>query len=335
MTKKLLIAAAILILLFSLFFVWSSRSILDSSQYLLLKDYGHPELTEKDTFTIITYNFGYASGMENNLAVKPDEAFYQENLSKAIRLLSNHAADFVAFQEIDFGASRSFFQQQLDSIGYQAGYAFGSQATNWDKRYLPFPYWPPSVHYGQMHSGQAILSKYPFARHMREVLPKPEKNPSWYNAFYIDRLIHTVQVKLGNRSVFLVNVHLEAFDADSRASQTVRALQVADSLHEIAPVIFLGDFNAEAPFTPDPRYDTVALVPVFGSDNFMWGLDQSVFLRQSELFNTFSSENPEKKIDHIFVSRGKIVPLKYEVLTEFGQISDHLPVKMTFVLTKK
>jgi endonuclease/exonuclease/phosphatase family metal-dependent hydrolase len=335
MTKKILGTSAFFICTILIFFIWGSSGWVGKENYLIMKDYGQLEGREKDTFSIITYNIGYASGMENNLAVKPTYDFYQNNLNTAIKLFSEANTDFIAFQEVDFESNRSYNQQQLDSIGYQCGYAFGSQATNWDKRYLPFPYWPLSVQYGKIHSGQALLSKYKIIQHQRNVLSKPDNNPSWYNAMYIDRLVHAALVDLGKRKMYIVNVHLEAFSAETRVQHVLKALDIVDSLHQIAPVLFVGDFNAEVPFTPQPLYDSVALEPMFNSESIMWALDQSVFLQSPEKYHTFPSENAVKKIDHIFVSRDKIVPIKYEVLTEFGEISDHLPVKLTFTFTKK
>ena len=65
----------------------------------------------------------------------------------------------------------------MDSIALYCGFLEGAYAVNWDKRYVPFPYWPPVVHFGEMLSGQGVLSKFPILMNKKIVLQKPEENP--------------------------------------------------------------------------------------------------------------------------------------------------------------
>lgn len=141
-----------------------------------------------DTLSVLTYNIGYLSGMTNNLPVDRKESLFSDNLSRSIDLLNSYDFDFIGLQEVDFGASRSFNYNQFDSLGIQLDFHQGAYAINWDKLYVPFPYYPFKNHFGRMYSGQGILSKMQLVSNDLIVLRKPISAPFYYNAFYLDRL---------------------------------------------------------------------------------------------------------------------------------------------------
>ena len=71
-----------------------------------------------------------------------------------------------------------------------------------------------------MHSGQAILSKFPVLEQDVYVLQKPQAATFYYNAFYLGSISaknHYPTCLQG--SLTLLNVHLEAFDTETRESQ--------------------------------------------------------------------------------------------------------------------
>jgi len=186
-----------LLALFIIFLFWGSAGQLRRSQLSQIKNYQYAGVSKRDTLKIMSYNIGYLSGMFNNRPVEVNPELFKANLHKSAELLSKHNPDFIAFQEIDFDADRSGNVHQLDSLAQLANYPYAAIAINWDKNYVLFPYGRPAVHFGQMLSGQAILSKFPVVNQTRIVLPKPEGN-YFYNKFYIDRLIQIVQVDVGH-----------------------------------------------------------------------------------------------------------------------------------------
>ena len=195
--KFILSGLGVLSLPIVLFYFWGSSSHIDQGDYEKVITYADPS-PEKDTLRVMTFNLGYLSGMKNNLPVEMPEETFEENLKSSRSFLNKIAPDIIGFQEIDYGSDRSWNRNQLDSLseGFHQAYA----SVNWDKNYVPFPYWPIKYHFGKMNSGQTILSKYPILNAETMVLDKPLNTPFYYNRFYLNRLIHWCYAKVRNLS---------------------------------------------------------------------------------------------------------------------------------------
>jgi len=319
-----------LLALFIIFLFWGSAGQLRRSQLSQIKNYQYAGVSKRDTLKIMSYNIGYLSGMFNNRPVEVNPELFKANLHKSAELLSKHNPDFIAFQEIDFDADRSGNVHQLDSLAQLANYPYAAIAINWDKNYVLFPYGRPAVHFGQMLSGQAILSKFPVVNQTRIVLPKPEGN-YFYNKFYIDRLIQIVQVDVG-QPLILMNVHLEAFDREVRKKQMQIVLNKYREYEKNYPVILLGDFNSVPPF--DETSDAGEMNVLFEESGLAPGISRETYLEDRSKYFTFSSRNPSRKIDHIFYSSDELAPVSADVLKSAGQISDHLPLMFTFTFRR-
>lgn len=301
---------------------------------------GPPDQSEQpsgkgEVFTVMTYNIGYLSGMLNNLPIKTTKELFEKNMQTALQRLENVEPDFIGFQEIDFHSRRSFYVNQVQTIAQKAGYKYAAVAVNWDKQYVPFPYWPPSAHFGKMLSGQAVLSRWPILSAQRVVLEKPAGSPFYYNALYLDRLIQVVKIKIKESEIIVLNVHLEAFDRETREKQAGKVLEMYRSFEKDYPVLVIGDFNSIPPDAPrknnfidEPGMD-------FTDDNTI-GLflaEKSLSVAEPVTF-TFPSDSPTRKLDHIFYNHDKITLIKSRVLEGIDS-SDHLPLVMEFSLKGK
>jgi len=320
-------------------FFWASSGMPSHENPELIRRHTvtEPVPESADGVTIVTHNIGYLSGTTNNRPVnRPPLVFFQANTAALIQALKRIRADIIAFQEIDFHSRRSHYQNQVDLIARKGGYTCSSSVVNWSKRYVPYPYWPPSAHFGPMLSGQAVISRYPILRATRQVLPGPVSKPFHYRAFYLDRLVHRVDVSVGDRVICLLNVHLEAFDVPTREIQARQVVRLVRSLKPRFPLILLGDMNSVPPeagrrsgFDDEPDMD-------FRGDRTMdilWrqsGL-REVFDRpesradESSTF-TFPSRTPNRRLDYIFYDPDKIERLAAGILP--GGWSDHFAVWM-------
>lgn len=336
--KKILIGIPLfLLILFGIFFFWASASMLDESEYTDITEYSNAISTQNstDTLSVMTYNIGYLSGMTNNLAVETNQQFYDNNLQRAIELFKRHNPTFTGFQEIDFGAARSYEIDQLTAIAEACNYHNSAKTINWAKNYLPFPYWPISAQYGKMISGQAILSKYSLVSNERIVMEKPESNPAYYNAFYIDRLAQVVKMDIDGKEMIIINTHLEAWDIPAREKQAKIVSAIYNKYALDYPVLLVGDFNSIPPITPNPseyfaKDRTMDII--FSSPGIAAAISDSTYLKNEAGNYTYSSENPTHKIDFILYNTDRITPISGEVLVEAGDISDHLPVLFKFIL---
>ena len=312
---------AVLLVVTIVFFLWASSSTMDEKKYQQLVTNQFKKPSNKDSiYSIVTYNIGYLSGMTNNLPVAKPKELFDKNLENVIEEIKAVNPDIIAFQEIDYGASRSYEINQQNEIA-KLGYNYISQSVNWDETYVPFPYWPPTIHFGKVVSGQSIISKYLLKNDKRIVLERVKNNPFYRDAFYLERLAQVVTVELEGKEVILINVHLEAFDAQTRANQFEEVLTIFNKYKTTHPTILLGDFNSEA------RSEKAIIQKIFAMDN----VGNAAF-NVLNIENTFNSKDPFQRIDYIFYTEKTIEYISGKVLTQFGEASDHLPVEMKFKL---
>ena len=124
-------------------YVWGSSGSYDKQNYAAIVNYQVDDsaaavVTDKDSYTVVSYNLGYLSGLANNTTTKPEQAFFETNQARAITALKSVNPDIVAFQEIDFGANRSYQVNQAEEMAKALRLEVGAIAINWDKNYLPF-----------------------------------------------------------------------------------------------------------------------------------------------------------------------------------------------------
>lgn len=326
------------------FYFWASASTLPSEDLATVKTYHENfDSPRRDTFTVMTYNIGYLSGMTNNEAVARETSLFDTNMDAALDLIESVDPDFVGFQEIDFNADRSFNVHQLDTIATRLNYPNASQSVNWDVRYLPFPYGAPSVHFGRVVSGQAILSRYPIRTHRRIELASTSRS-FLTKPFYLDRLAEVAIVDVGGWPLTIINVHMEAFEMATREEQ---AKQVRDLYVEYAgqgtPVLLIGDFNsvvrAALPSLPPAQRSAFAddetMTTIQETTSLSSAFPESAYVTGGAV-NTYPADSPTRKIDYIFYRGGRIQPLSADVHCGPSDAppSDHCAVSMSFLMPR-
>ncbi len=315
-----------LVMLLLVFYYWGSSGSINQNQLHQEVSLKTNQRQSSDTFSIMTYNLGYLSGMTNNLPQKASKELFDNNLVAIQVLLNKLQPDILGLQEIDYHAHRSYYTNQLDALS--KGYQVGVKSINWDKNYVPFPYWPPAVHFRKMLSGQAILSKFPVSRSERIVLPGPGNAPFYYRAFYLDRLIQVAELSINGKAVMVLNVHLEAFDKETREIQAQEVMKAVELYINKLPLMLIGDFNARPPFAKEQLTNEMFLEHPLLS----LAVNRERYLANEPAHFTFDTDFPYEKLDYIFYSHQKIQPVKVSTVTEAGEISDHLPVLMEFTL---
>ena len=324
-------------------FFWASSGRLAEAEKAQIHTYDAASApADRDTFTVMTYNIGYLSGMTNNEPVERDPSLFRRNMDQTVELIREADPDFVALQEVDFGAHRSLYVNQLDTLATRLGYTAASQAVNWDKRYLPFPYWPPSVHFGRVLSGQALLSRYPIRAHQRLELARTSR-PFWSDAFYLDRLAQVSIVDIGGWPLAIINVHLEAFEEETREQQA-RQLRTLYDRYEAKqiPILLIGDFNSLRPgdrsMVPPGQRSALSgdktMEIIMKELNLDAAVPESAVLT-SEIRGTYPADDPRYKIDHIFYRRDRIKKTGTQIVCGAPDPpSDHCAVALSFRLPR-
>jgi endonuclease/exonuclease/phosphatase family metal-dependent hydrolase len=273
----------------------------------------------------VSYNIGYLSGLTNQEAVERPKGLFDRHLQSAISTFRPLNPDIIAFQEIDIASQRSYNVNQLEALANALGLTYAGVAINWNKNYVPFPYWPISAHFGKIVSGQAVLSRYPIVENERVLLEKVASRPFFYNAASLDRLAQVTQIDISGRSLIVLNVHLEAFDNSTRFKQTRAVREMAETYAKDYPVLLVGDFNS-AFNRPEEGERSIAIMAE--SELLTSALPKDQWTSQF----TFPSDPAEYKLDYLFYTPATIELNATRVLTEAGTVSDHLPLMMTFTL---
>lgn len=331
--KLLAILAAIPAGLLALFFFWASAGSYPRDQYSEIVTYPiEPTATNlrpdhQNTFTLISYNIGYLSGLANaageDRTVTPTRELFDQNLQLALTALGAEQPDLIALQEIDLQAQRSYNLNQVQALALPLGLPDAAIAINWDKNYVPFPYWPLSQQFGRTVAGQAILSRFPIQTNERIVLEKVDSQPFYYRAFYLDRLAQVAEVDLQGQSLIVINVHLEAFDEPTRTRQTQVVKELAERYAADYPVLLVGDFNSALTRETESQ-PSINLLLKSGLRSA-----QLVELADPAQF-TFPSNAPTDALDYVFYTPDRIQPIETRVVTAAGQASDHLPLLFKF-----
>ncbi|SEG18189.1 endonuclease/exonuclease/phosphatase family protein [Sphingobacterium lactis] len=312
----LLITLAFIGIPLIVFYLWASSGTSEESAISGIKQLPNTaqrtEFPGDSTVSIMTYNIGYLSGMTNNLSVKANKEFHDANMAVMKDYLKGNQPDIIAFQEIDYGSKRSFETDQEQEIA-QGIYPFAARAVNWNKNYLPFPHWPISVHFRKVISGQSVISKFPITEQQIDTLSRVQDEPFYYRDFYLNRLAQICTLKVGNQQIMVINVHLEAFDRDTRQIHSERVLKLFQDYSQKFPTIIVGDFNS------DPNEDESTIRSFFDQ-----GIASAAVQGDINLF-TYPADKPDVRIDYIFYSP-HFELLESKVVKEVGDISDHLPV---------
>lgn len=324
--KLILSILGSLVLGLVVFYIWATSGSYPREKYTEILTYD-VEVSEPrgDVLSLVSYNIGYLSGLTNQEAVERPKTLFDGHLADAIAALRPLNPDIIALQEIDIASKRSYNVNQLEALANDLGLTHAGLAINWNKNYVPFPYWPISAHFGKIVSGQAVLSRYPVTKNERVVLGKVASRPFFYNAVYLDRLAQVTQVDINERSLIVINVHLEAFDNPTRFNQTRAVREMAETYAQDYPVLLVGDFNSalNRPEEGERSIEIMAESALFTS-----AVSRDQWTEQP----TFPSKPPEYKLDYVFYTPTTIELNDTRVVTEVATASDHLPLLMTFTL---
>jgi endonuclease/exonuclease/phosphatase family metal-dependent hydrolase len=338
-----LFASAAAILLIFLF--WAHLSAGGHVSYIVNGTEAAP--ADLSSIKVMAFNIAYGRGAKDDIIVgRRPEAEIRKNLDGIAGLIKDSGADIALLQEVDLASKRTHFIDEAKYLAENAGYPSYACVTNWVKNYVPFPYWPPSNHFGRVKSGQCVLSKIPIAGNERIALPQRRDKPFFYTAFDLTRAVQAVDVVIGGKPYKIFNVHEEAFNIENREEQAaILARLVKDSAGN---TIVGGDFNAlpqnasmkknfpdkpeklwkeEADLTSDRSIKIFTTLAPRLSESLPAGTPEG------ETF-TYPADAPNRRLDYIFFSEG-IKAHGGHVMKEAGVLSDHLPVYVELELPKR
>lgn len=267
------------------------RKLIFFTTFIIILLIGLNTVVLAKTVTVMSYNIRYGRGTD-----------FKVDLDRIIRTIREADADIIGMQEVDKETSRV---NGIDSAKYIA-----------EKLGMNYVY-GPNIAVGGGEFGNAIISRYPinFFKNYRL---------SWqtgheYRGFLL------AKIKVEDRNIYFASTHLTHKNAKLRIEQVKDILKITRQLTD--PLIIVGDFNARAV--------TIPIMLMNREYNDAHSLYKMVAdyrnLSYEDMFDskyTFSSTNPNCRIDYIFLSDDLILDTEiegaFQVLPSEG--SDHLPV---------
>jgi len=316
-----------------------------------------PQLGAGQTIKILTWNVQTMSGKNyvfwSDLPGNdgPDEKPSPEDITatfdELVRVVREESPDILLIQEIDTGAERTYYEDQLARLGAMLPeYPCVTSAFDWKSAYVPHP----RIH-GSVGWKVAIFSKYQISSAERIQLSFAKSNLI-EDQFKIKPAILKASLPLSTGGEFVaLTLHLDLYVPGSNAKdlqlaeidQVLRALDANNT-----PWLLGGDFNLlppdEVAYTRlpaaqqkyyNPQSEIKFLTdryPVIPTLNETSGSAYAQWLTRWP--NAPSIPGPDRTLDYFFVSKGLTIGEHFVRLQDTLHISDHLPVILQAQLPK-
>lgn len=268
--------------------------------------------SEDQGLRVMVYNIHHGAG--NDDCVDPEvpegeipEAECALDLERIAKVIQSEKPDIVALQEVDRSWARSGGVDQPKEL---------SEMLDMEVCYGANLDHEPDEHADEPHQyGVATLSTYPIVSCENTHLPTPEGSEQ--------RGLLDARVNVpGIGKVAVLNTHLDHQDQQIRADQVDA---IVDYVSDIAaPIVLMGDFNAQ------PGDSELAPVESMFTDAWVTGGDGG----NGYTYPASPDEEPDRRIDYIFVRDEFRVPEVYVVINEDTRMAaDHFPLVAELIFT--
>jgi endonuclease/exonuclease/phosphatase family metal-dependent hydrolase len=308
-----------------------------------------PTLKSGQTLKLLTWNVQYMAGKsyvffsDLPAGYAPDKRPSPEDIAKTLgevaRVIRAENPDVVLLQEVDDGAARTDYTDQLARLLplLPPEYICHTAAFYWKAAYVPHP----RIH-GAAGMKLAILSKYWIASALRHQLPLMPNDPI-SQQFHLKRAILEAHLPIEGAEDFVaLNTHLDAF-AQGNDTMARQVAQVDGLLAKLTDAghswIIGGDFNllpsAQARaalieshqgfYNPDteiaPLYAHYQAVPSYAETS---SADASKWFTYNA--NDPAIKAPDRTLDYLFFAKNVELGQHYVRQSDTLRISDHLPL---------
>jgi endonuclease/exonuclease/phosphatase family metal-dependent hydrolase len=252
--KFILKGIILLIILFGLFLLYATISNYKPPVSEVVFESTSPDTIPGETnLGFMIWNIGY-SGLsadmdffyDGGVQVRTSKENVFTNIDKNLELIkSNDSLDFILLQEVDEYSRRSYFTNQIDSIGKRLKNHQGFFGKNYDVKFVPIP---PTNPLGRVKSGLNSYSFYTPSSVVRYSFPGSFDWP--VSIFNLDRcfLVMRFPTTTG-KELLVINTHNSAYDDGSLKKQEMEYLKtfVTEEFNKGNYIIVGGDWNQNPP----------------------------------------------------------------------------------------
>lgn len=294
--------------------------------------------TMSDTFTLYTWNIGYAGlGKESDFfydggrEVRTDLKWVEKNFHGIMQqILLWQDGDFILLQEVDRKSRRSYGILQAQSIAKamkEKGFVSAAFSKNYDVKFVPMPITQPM---GAVQSGLLTMSKHVPAEHVRVSFPGEFPWPK--GLFFLNRCFDVARYPFKGKELVIINTHNSAFDGGTLKKQEMDYFKrFLLKEHQIGNyVIAGGDWNQIPPgFVSDPSagYEEMPVPEQFPVSGWKWVADLQHRSNRKVDTPYIKGSTYTTILDFFLVSPNvEVLEIKGDDLG--FEFSDHQPVKL-------
>lgn len=345
-TAGFLAAAAVL---FFLFLWFANYHPGDAESEVVMCSRQAPLLKPGQKVKVLSWNVQYMAGKNYVFYYDvpdgsgPDERPSGKDIAATIkevaRVIRDENPDVVLLQEVDDGARRTDYDDQLKLLLSRLpdDYVCHASAFYWKSFFVPHP-----RIMGAVGMKLSVISKYTIRDSVRHRLPQMPDN-FIVRQFSLKRAVQEVRLPVENRKEFLIlNTHLDAFaqGTDTMERQVAAVKSLLEKFTDDGYSWMIGgDFNL---LPPGKAYgllgrqqkgyyqEKTQIKSLFDQYRAVPGLDEANGLEQEKWFTHFSNDpeviEPDRTIDYIFISKDIKLADHYVRQHDTLKISDHMPV---------
>ncbi len=335
-------------------YVFLSYSRIEDNLALQPEGSAEQTATTGTEYTVVSYNLGFGA-YTDDFTFFMDEGKESRARSKesVINCINNTAdtalsydPDFVLFQEVDIGSTRSHYVEERNQINEKfatAGAYDNVFAQNYNSAYLMYPITEP---HGASKSGLLTQSKYNVTSALRRSLPIAT---GFKKILDLDRCYSISRIPVDDgKELVLINQHLSAYGTDAAQGNAQLEMLFADMKAEYDKgnyVICGGDFNHDFTVNSKEYFNpgtdkTYTWCEPFPDDIIPEGFTKETDYAEGMIPSTRYTNEPYVPgksftviLDGFIVSDNVEVSYVQNIDKEF-KYTDHNPVVMKFQLGK-
>lgn len=276
---------------------------------------------------------------------RPTAADIAATLQEVARIIRQENPDIILLQEVDDGARRTYYEDQLARLRelLPADYSYHAAAFYWKSSFVPHP-----MIMGPVGMKLATISKYKITAAIRHQLPLRRVN-ALRQQFELKRAVLETRLPVANQKDFVVmNTHLSAFaqGEDTMQRQVAQLKKLKDQFaREGSAWIAGGDYNLLPPGQAYRRLadhqqayyrESTELEVLTAIYQSVPGLKEVNGRAPEKWYTHFPNDpqvtGPDRTIDFIFYSDKLMLGPHRVIQEDTRHISDHFPIVAEFVI---
>lgn len=326
----------------------------DTQQELVINSDKAPVLIPGQQIKVLSWNIQFMAGnIDNHFFFDggndpwPTQETIDKTAKNIAQILIEEDADIVLLQEVDDGAKRTHYEDQLEKLLklLPESYVGHTSTIYWKAFFIPYP-----DIVGSVGMKLSIISKYQIRSAVRYALSPITTDNIIVRQFQPKRAVLEVLIPLADGKVLnVLNTHLSAFaqGSDTMLKQVAQVDHILEDLSlKRKPAFVAGDFNLLPPGDAYSRLNEegkrlynpsgTEIKTLFDKYRVIPGYPEVTGENYKQWFTNMATNSKSKladrTIDYLISTKGITIDTCYVRSAETNLISDHLPLIVSFTI---